>query len=109
MKQIFQTRPFDPLGKHRYFFKGNSSKREPDSDTVSFDVRIEQGINGKSCENFRGLVALVSNLLWFQWAEGPSGHGCAKTIVLKAFTVNRHFASGMAVENSLQQIISPGC
>jgi hypothetical protein len=36
LKQILQTLPFDPLGKHRYFFKGNFSKREPDSDTVSF-------------------------------------------------------------------------
>lgn len=66
LKQILQTLPFDPLGKHRYFFKGNFSKREPDSDTVSIDVRIEQGINGKSFENFRGPVSLVSNLLWFQ-------------------------------------------
>ena len=69
LKQILQTRPFDPLGKHRYFFKGNFSKREPDSDTVSIDVRIEQGINGKSFENFRGPVSLVSNLLWFQSLE----------------------------------------
>ncbi len=66
LKQVLQTRPFDPLGKHRYFFKGNFSKREPDSDMVSFGVRIEQGIDGKSFENFRGPVSLVSNLLWFQ-------------------------------------------
>ena len=66
LKQILQTRPFDPLEKHRYFFKGNFTKREPDSDTVSFGVRIEQDINGKSFENFRGPVSLVSNLLWFQ-------------------------------------------
>jgi hypothetical protein len=44
LKQILQTRPFDPLGKHRYFFKGNFSKRGPDGDTVSFGVRIEQGV-----------------------------------------------------------------
>jgi hypothetical protein len=66
LKQIVQTRPFDPLGKHRYFFKGNFSKREPDSDTVRFGVRIEQGANGKSLENFSGPLSLVSNLLWFQ-------------------------------------------
>jgi hypothetical protein len=66
LKQILQTRPFDPLGKHRYFFKGNFSKREPDSDTVRFGVRIEQGANGKSFENFSGPLSLVSNLLWFQ-------------------------------------------
>ena len=66
LKQVIQTRPFDPLGKHRYFFKGNFSKREPDSDTVMFGVRIEQGANGKSFDNFRGPVSLVSNLLWFQ-------------------------------------------
>jgi len=66
LKQILQTRPFDPLGKHRYFFKGNFSKREPDSDTVSFGVRIEHGVNGKSFENFSGPVSLVSNLMWFQ-------------------------------------------
>jgi hypothetical protein len=66
LKQILQTRPFDPLGKHRYSFKGNFSKREEGSDTVSFSVRIEQGANGKSFENFHGPVSLVSNLLWFQ-------------------------------------------
>jgi len=66
LKRFLQTRPFDPLGKHRYFFKGNFSKREPDSDTVRFGVRIEQGENGKSFENFSGPVSLVSNLLWFQ-------------------------------------------
>ena len=66
IRDSLQTRPFDPLGKHRYFFKGNFSKREPDSDTVSFGVRIEQGVNGKSFENFSGPVSLVSNLLWFQ-------------------------------------------
>ena len=66
LRQILQTRPFDTLGKHRYFFKGNFSKREPDSDTVSFGVRIEQGADGKNFENFSGPVSLVSNLLWFQ-------------------------------------------
>jgi hypothetical protein len=66
LKQILQTRPFDALGKHRYFFTGSFSKREPGSDTVSFDVRIEQGANGKNFENFRGPVSLVSNLLWFK-------------------------------------------
>jgi hypothetical protein len=65
LKQILQTRPFDPLGKHRYFFRGNFSKREPDSDTVNFGVRIEQGANGKGFD-FDGPVSLVSNLLWFQ-------------------------------------------
>jgi hypothetical protein len=65
LKQILQTLPFDPLGKHSYFFKGNFSKREPDSDTVSFGVRIEQGANGKGFD-FDGPVSLVSNLLWFQ-------------------------------------------
>jgi hypothetical protein len=70
LKQILQTHPFDPLGKHRYFFKGNFSKREPDSDTISFGVRIEQGANGKSFEDFRGPVSLVSNLLWFQSLKG---------------------------------------
>jgi hypothetical protein len=66
LKQILQTRPFDALGKHRYFFTGSFRKREPGSDTVSFDVRIEQGANGKNFENFRGPVSLVSNLLWFK-------------------------------------------
>ena len=65
LKQILQTCPFDPLGRHRHFFKGNFSKSEPDSDTVSFGVRIEQGTNGKSFD-FKGPVSLVSNLLWFQ-------------------------------------------
>ncbi len=66
LKQILQTRPFDALGKHRYFFKGNFSKREPDSDAVKFAVRIEQGASSKSFESFSGPVSLVSNLLWFQ-------------------------------------------
>ena len=65
LKQILQKRPFDPLGKHRYFFVGNFSKREPGSDTVNFGVRIEQGANGKGFD-FDGPVSLVSNLLWFQ-------------------------------------------
>ena len=66
LKKVLQTRPFDPLGKHRYFFTGNFSKREPDSDTISFGIRIEQGANGKSFGDFSGPVSLVSNLLWFQ-------------------------------------------
>ncbi len=33
---------------------------------VTFSVRIEQGVNGKSFENFHGPTSLVSNLLWFQ-------------------------------------------
>jgi hypothetical protein len=66
LKQVLQTHPFDPLGKHRYFFKGNRSKGKPDSDVVSFSVRIEQGSDGKGFDNFRGPISLVSNLLWFQ-------------------------------------------
>ena len=72
LKQILQTRPFDPLGKHRYFFKGNFSKREPDSDTVSFGVRIEQGVNGKSFENFSGPVSLVSQYA-VSYCNAPTG------------------------------------
>jgi hypothetical protein len=66
LKQILQTRPFDTLGKHRYFFTGSYGKCEPGSDAVRFDVRIEQGVNGQIFENFRGPVSLVSNLRWFQ-------------------------------------------
>ncbi|MGA7695978.1 MAG: hypothetical protein WCA76_13210 [Candidatus Sulfotelmatobacter sp.] len=66
LKQILQTRPFDALGRHRYFFTGSFSKREPTSDIVRFDVRIEQGANGQNFKNFSGPVSLVSNLLWFQ-------------------------------------------
>jgi hypothetical protein len=66
IKQILQTRPFDPLGRYRYFFTGSFSKREPGSDLVRFDVRIEQGANGQNFKNFRGPASLVSNLLWFQ-------------------------------------------
>ncbi len=66
LKQILQTRPFDTLGKHRYFFTGSFAKREPGSDAVRFDVRIEQGANGQIFKNFQGPVSLVSNLRWFQ-------------------------------------------
>jgi hypothetical protein len=66
LKRILQTRPFDTLGKHRYFFTGSYGKREPSSDAVGFYVRIEQGANGQIFNNFRGPVSLVSNLGWFQ-------------------------------------------
>jgi hypothetical protein len=66
LKQILQTRPFDTLGKYRYFFTGRFTKREHGSDLVRFDVRIEQGANGQNFKNFSGPASLVSNLLWFQ-------------------------------------------
>jgi hypothetical protein len=65
LKRVLQSRPFEPRGQHRYFFRGNFSKREAASDTVTFGVRIEQGSNGKGFD-FDGPVSLVSNLLWFQ-------------------------------------------
>jgi len=65
LKRVLQSRPFDSRGQHRYFFRGNFSKREAASDTVTFSVRIEEGANGKGFD-FDGPASLVSNLLWFQ-------------------------------------------
>jgi hypothetical protein len=65
LKRVLQSRPFEPRGQHRYFFRGNFSKREATSDTVTFSVRIEEGANGKGFD-FDGPASLVSNLLWFQ-------------------------------------------
>jgi hypothetical protein len=65
LKRILQSRPFEPRGQYRYFFRGSFSKRESASDTVKFGVRIEQGANGKGFD-FEGPTSLVSNLLWFQ-------------------------------------------
>jgi hypothetical protein len=66
LKKILQTRPFDRLGKHRHFIRGNRSQRVEGSDTVTFSVRIEQGVNGMNFGDFRAPESLVSNLLWFQ-------------------------------------------
>jgi hypothetical protein len=66
LKKILQTRPFDRLGKHRYFIMGRRSKLVEGSDTAPFGVRIEEGVNGMNFENFLAPVSLVSNLLWFQ-------------------------------------------
>jgi hypothetical protein len=65
LKRVLQSRPFEPRGQYRYFFRGNFSKRETASDTVRFSVHIEEGANGKGFD-FAGPVSLVSNLLWFQ-------------------------------------------
>jgi hypothetical protein len=65
LKGILQSRPFEPRGQYRYFFRGNFGKRDDASDKVTFGVRIEQGANGKGFD-FDGPVSLVSNLLWFQ-------------------------------------------
>jgi hypothetical protein len=65
LKKVLQSRPFDLRGQYRYFFKGNFTRRESDSDTVTFGVRIEQGANGKGFD-FNGPISLVSNLLWVQ-------------------------------------------
>ena len=65
LRRVLQSRPFDPRGQYRYFFRGNFGKRESDSDTVRFGVHIEQGANVKSFD-FDGPTSLVSNLLWFQ-------------------------------------------
>jgi hypothetical protein len=65
LKRVLQSRPFEPRGQYRYFFRGNFTKREPASDTVTFGVRIEQETNGKGFA-FDGPTSLVSNLLWFQ-------------------------------------------
>jgi len=65
LKRVLQSRPFEPRGQYRYFFRGNVSKREAGSDIVTFGVRIEQGANGKGLD-FDGPASLVSNLLWFQ-------------------------------------------
>jgi hypothetical protein len=65
LKRVLRSRPFEPRGQYRYFFRGNFSKREATSDTVTFGVRVEEGRNGKGF-NFEGPTSLVSNLLWFQ-------------------------------------------
>lgn len=92
LKQILQTLPFDRLGKHRHFFKGDFSKREPDSDTVSFGVRIEQGTNGRSFD-LKGPVSLVSKSAVVSVAERPPTHNTSKTPFLKA-TVLRSNPAG---------------
>ena len=79
LKQILQTLPFDSVGKHSYFFNGNFSKREPDSDMVSFGVRIEQGASGKGFD-FDGPVSLVSNLLWFQSLKDLQAAGALRRL-----------------------------
>jgi hypothetical protein len=80
LKQILQTRPFDALGKYRYFFTGGFSKREPGSDRVRFDVRIEQGANGQNFKNFNGPSTLVSNLLWFKSLKNLHDAGALKRL-----------------------------
>lgn len=65
LKRIFQSVPFDSLSrKARYFFTGSFSKKELNSDSVTFGVRIEQGEQGKAFD-FDGPASLVSNLRWF--------------------------------------------
>jgi hypothetical protein len=66
LKRILQTRPFDSLGKHKYFFTGTFSKRELDSDAVRFAIHIAQDANHQTFRDFEGPISLVSNLLWFQ-------------------------------------------
>jgi hypothetical protein len=65
LKRILQSRPFEPRGQYRYFFRGNFSEPETALDVVRFSVRIEEGTNGKAFY-FEGPISLVSNLLWFQ-------------------------------------------
>jgi hypothetical protein len=65
LKRVLQSSPFEPHTKHRYFFRGSFTKRELDSDVVTFGIRIEQDANAKGFD-FDGPASLVSNLLWFQ-------------------------------------------
>jgi hypothetical protein len=84
LKQILQTRPFDTLGKHRYFFTGSFSRREPGSDAVRFDIRIEQGANGQKFKGFpRARVAGVQSPV-VPISEKPSGCRGLKTAVVIA-------------------------
>lgn len=65
LRRVLQTRPFESLatGACRYYFVP-SVRRLPDSEAAEFDVRIEQGNNGRQF-TFKGPLGLVANLQWF--------------------------------------------
>ncbi len=66
LRRIFQTRPFSnmPGIEYRYFFTGTYGSRKKGEEPVTFEIRIEQGVNATSRE-FDGPTSLVSNLRWF--------------------------------------------
>ena len=65
LRRILQSRPFETtdFAPYRYFF-GVRMTRLPDSEDVEFDIRIEQGKNGRQF-SFKGPHVLVANLIWF--------------------------------------------
>jgi hypothetical protein len=79
LRRVLQSCPFDPHGPYRYFFRGSFTKRELDSDRVTFGVHIEQGENVKSFD-FDGPTSLVSNLLWFQSLKDFQGTASLKRL-----------------------------
>jgi hypothetical protein len=78
-QRVLQSSPFEPHTRHRYFFTGSFTKRELDSDVVTFRVRIEQDANAKGFD-CNGPVSLVSNLLWFQSLKDFQGVASLKRL-----------------------------
>jgi hypothetical protein len=65
LRRVLQTKPFETLGSGacRYYFVP-SVRRLPESGHAEFEVRIEQGSDGRQF-TFKGSLGLVANLMWF--------------------------------------------
>ena len=69
LRRVLQERPFETTAAspYRYFFVGSYGPTE-ETEVLKFEVRIEQGREGKQFP-FKGPPALLSNLFWFQALE----------------------------------------
>ena len=80
LRRILQSRPYDKLPglQYRYFIAHAISRAGPN--TVSVDIRIEQGPNGRQFP-FEVPFALAQNLLWFAGLKDFSAASHLRTVL----------------------------
>ena len=74
LRKVLQFRPLGSTepGSCRYFFAPSVGLVAPESELASFDVRVEQGREGRQFA-FTGPRSLVAILVWFLELKSPAG------------------------------------